>query len=114
MVPTIVLLGGGVALGKRRLLQLRSAAEDANVRHLELAAEQAALRRVATAVASERSAGEIYALVSAEAADLLGAEASGVLRFDSAESLTVLGAQGPPDGTYPVGKAVPVLSGVPA
>src|SRR4051794_5782978 len=105
MVPTFVLLGGAVSLGKRRLLHLRTAADD-------LADEQAALRRLATAVAAEPSADQIYELVSREAADLLGANASGVLRFDDEDSLTVLGAFSPEgSSTYNAGQSVPVRPG---
>jgi diguanylate cyclase (GGDEF)-like protein len=114
MVPVFVLLGGAVALGKRRLLQLRSASEDATERHRELAAEQAALRRVATAVAAERTADEIYRVVSDEAAELLGADGAGVLRFQSPDELVIVGAHtGPAAGAlvYGVGEHVPVLPG---
>ena len=112
MVPVFVLLGGAVSLGKRRLLELRSAAERATERHRELAAEQAALRRLATAVAAERTADEIYDVVSVEAAELLGADAAGVLRFESPDELIILGAHtGPRTGAlvYRVGERVPVL-----
>ena len=114
MVPVFVLLGGAVALGKRRLLQLRSASEDATERHRELAAEQAALRRLATAVAAEGTADEIYRLVSDEAAELLGADGAGVLRFDSPDELVIVGAHtGPAAGAlvYSVGQHVPVVPG---
>jgi diguanylate cyclase (GGDEF)-like protein len=112
MVPVFVLLGGAVALGKRRLLELRSAAERATEGHRELAAEQAALRRLATAVAAEQSADEIYGIVSREAAKLLGADASGVLRIESPDELTVLGAESPAGTpTYRIGQTVPVQRG---
>lgn len=112
MVPTFVLLGGGVAAGKSRLLQLRAQAERATERHRALAAEQAVLRRLATAVAAERGPEEIYRLVSVEAAEMLGADASGVLRFDSPEQTTVLGAYSRSgQRSYPVGQAVPVRPG---
>jgi diguanylate cyclase (GGDEF)-like protein len=114
MVPVFVLLGGAVALGKRRLIELRGAAEDAKEQHRALAAEQTALRRLATAIAAENSAEEIYGLVSVEAAALLGADAAGVLRFDSPEELVIVGAEtGPAVGelAYRVGERVPVLPG---
>jgi diguanylate cyclase (GGDEF)-like protein len=114
MVPVFLLLGGAVALGKRRLLELRSAAEQATEGHRELADEQAALRRLATAVAAERTADEIYAIVSTEAAELLGAVAAGVLRFESPDELVIVGAQTGPDTghvVYRVGERVPVLPG---
>jgi diguanylate cyclase (GGDEF)-like protein len=112
MVPVFVLLGGAVALGKRRLLELRAAAERATESHRELAGEQAALRRLATAVAAEQTADEIYGMVSVEAAELLGADASGVLRFEGPDGLTVLGAHSTTGtATYEVGRRVPVRPG---
>jgi diguanylate cyclase (GGDEF)-like protein len=112
MVPVFLLLGGSVALGKRRLTELRAAAEEATQRHRALAAEQAALRRLATAVAAEKTADEIYRVVSVEAAGLLGADAAGVLRFESADELVIVGADpGPSTGPllYEVGQRVPVV-----
>jgi diguanylate cyclase (GGDEF)-like protein len=114
IVPVFVLLGGAVSLGKQRLLQLRSAAEEATERHRELAAEHGALRRLATAVASEQRADEIYKVVSLEAAQLLGADGAGVLRFEADDELTIVGAHtGPDTGSliYQVGERVPVLPG---
>jgi diguanylate cyclase (GGDEF)-like protein len=112
MVPVFILLGGAVSLGKRRLLQLRAAAEDATERHRVLADEQAALRRLATAVAAERTADEIYRVVSVEAAELLGAEAAGVLRIDDATECTVVGEHSPPGtATYEIGHRVTVRPG---
>ena len=112
MVPTFVLLGGAVSLGKRRLLHLRAAAEEATERHRELADEQAALRRLATAVAAEPAPEEIYELVSRETLALLGADGSGVLRFDSESELTVIGAaSGLGSSTYEVGQRVAVRPG---
>ncbi|HEX6713198.1 MAG TPA: diguanylate cyclase [Thermoleophilaceae bacterium] len=111
MVPVFVLLGGAVSLGKQRLLQLRTAAEEATERHRELAAEQAALRRLATAGAAEQTADEIYKVVSLEAAQLLGADAAGVLRFEGEDELIIVGAHtGPDTGSliYRVGERVPV------
>lgn len=58
-----------------------------------LAAEQAALRRVATQVATEAAPEEIFALVAREAAGLLDVEAAIVARF-SAEGATVVGSFG--------------------
>lgn len=58
-----------------------------------LAAEQAALRRVATEVAAEAAPEEIFALVAREAAGLLGVEAAIVARY-TAEGATVVGSFG--------------------
>ena len=54
-----------------------------------LAAEQAALRRVATAVAAEAPPEEVFALVAREVASLLGAAAGGVVRFGPEEGVVV-------------------------
>src|SRR4051794_27969340 len=109
IVPTFLLLGGAVAVGKRRLLELRAAAEVATERHRALADEQAALRRLATAVAGAEGPDDIFRLVSIETADLLGADASGVLRFEGDFELIVLGAHSRgATGTYAVGQRVPV------
>jgi diguanylate cyclase (GGDEF)-like protein len=112
MVPVFVLLGGAVALGKRRLIELRAAAEDMKEQHRALASEQAALRRLATAVAAEKTPDEIYAVVSTEAAGLLGADAAGVLRLESPGEVVIVGAETGPIASelaYRVGDRVPVL-----
>ena len=44
--------------------------------------EQAALRRVATAVAADAATAEVLDMVAREAAELIGAEAAGVVRFE--------------------------------
>jgi diguanylate cyclase (GGDEF)-like protein/PAS domain S-box-containing protein len=57
--------------------------------------EQAALRRVATAVAEHRDQPALLALVARETAELIGAEAAGVVRFDDALTGTVMGVHAP-------------------
>lgn len=54
--------------------------------------EQAALRRIATMVAAEVAPGLVFAGVSEEAAQLVGAESAAVVRFDTPTQGTVLGA----------------------
>ncbi len=54
-----------------------------------LAAEQAALRRVATAVAAEAPPEEVFALVAREVASLLGAAAGTVVSFGPQEGVVV-------------------------
>jgi signal transduction histidine kinase len=56
------------------------------------AEEQAALRRVATLVATGTAPEDVYAAVAAEAGRLLGADLTGVARYEPGEMLTVLGA----------------------
>jgi signal transduction histidine kinase len=52
--------------------------------------EQSALRRVATLVAHQAAADEIFASVAAEVARLLGADRGAVCRYESDESMTVM------------------------
>ena len=55
-----------------------------------LAAEQAALRRVATLVARGVPPEEVFAVVTAEAGQLLGAQLAGMGRYESDQAVTVL------------------------
>ena len=57
-----------------------------------LAAEQAALRRVATLVARGVRPEEVFAAVTAEAGQLLGAHLAGMGRYESNRTITVLAA----------------------
>jgi diguanylate cyclase (GGDEF)-like protein len=70
-----------------------------------LAAEQAALRRVATAVAGNAEPDDIFVLVAREVAELLGAEASVICRFEGSGA-TVVGASG--GHAFQPGRAVPL------
>jgi signal transduction histidine kinase len=72
--------------------------EDDSERHASelalrrLADEQAALRRVATAVAAEGDPGRLFELVSAEVGRLLGAETAHLIRYDDdGEVATIVG-----------------------
>jgi signal transduction histidine kinase len=58
----------------------------------EIAAELAALRRVATLVARGVCHGELFAMVSQEFARLAGADAAALLRFETDETITLLAA----------------------
>jgi GAF domain-containing protein len=63
--------------------------------HVELrgyAGEQAALRRVATLVAGGAPPEEVFSAVAAEAGLLLGADLTGVARYDPGGAVTVVGA----------------------
>ncbi|HET6549192.1 MAG TPA: PAS domain S-box protein, partial [Solirubrobacter sp.] len=69
-----------------------------------LAAEQAALRRVATAVASESDPRDAFAVVTEQVARLLGAESATLVRFDDGNAIAVgawneEGVRGVPLGT---------------
>src|SRR3954452_1965436 len=76
------------------------------LRHL--ADEQAALRRVATLVAGEPSPGEVFHAAAAEAARVLGADATWVLGLDPDGTVIVLAVQGPGSNLLAVGSQVRV------
>jgi PAS domain S-box-containing protein len=71
-----------------RDLTERQAAERALLR---AAQEQAALRRVATAVAAETAPREIFALVTEEVGRLLGAQSANLIRYNGDGTAVVLG-----------------------
>ncbi len=109
VIPTYFVLGLGILTGKEQLIDQSTRAE-------RLAGEQAALRRVATAVAAGISA---YTVVAEEAAHLLGASGGTILRFaDRGEGLTgeIVGSWATrpggliPDGTSFLVADSPVLS----
>jgi signal transduction histidine kinase len=69
-----------------------------------LAGEQAALRRVATLVASEAEPSRVFEQVTEEVGRLLGLPGANVMQYDGARTATVVGAwseEGPP--RFPVG-----------
>ena len=72
-----------------------------------LADEQAALRRVATAVAAEREPEELFSLVIEEVGRLLEAQSSNMLRYDGNGDATVIGGWSA-DGvqSVPIGSTV--------
>jgi signal transduction histidine kinase len=75
----------------------------------ELAAEQAALRRVATLVAENTAPSEVFACVCAEVGGVLAIESTNLTRFEEDGTQTVLGGwsvHGAP--VFPVGAGVPV------
>ena len=68
-----------------------------------LAAEQAALRRVATMVARGAAPADIFARVAEEMGSLLGADASAIYRFDASREGTVVASWGRVREVIPVG-----------
>jgi signal transduction histidine kinase len=68
-----------------------------------LAEEQAALRRVATLVARGVPPEEVFAAVTAEVGQLLGAESTGLGRYDADGLVTVVAASGTAVASLPVG-----------
>jgi diguanylate cyclase (GGDEF)-like protein len=100
-----LVLGATIASGKQLMRTVRARAE-------LLAAEQGALRRVATAVIEGQTAEAIFELVAREAAALLRVGAAGILRFDSAEQATVMGSWADhAGGRYERGTVIPVRPG---
>ena len=85
--PAFVFLGAAVITAKRYMWTLRGEAEG-------LAAEQGALRRVATAVVEGEPAENFYALVAEEVGGLVGGDIAGVLRIEPGGQAQVLGAWG--------------------
>jgi signal transduction histidine kinase len=68
-----------------------------------LAEEQAALRRVATLVAGQAGADDIFAAVAEEVVRLLGADLGGVARYEPDESLTLVAESHGEGGGLPIG-----------
>ncbi|HLJ02088.1 MAG TPA: diguanylate cyclase [Solirubrobacteraceae bacterium] len=103
--PAYLAVGLAVNTGKRRIWALHSRAE-------LLAAEQSAMRRVATAVVDGEAAETIYSLVASELAELLRCGGSGILRLQDDQALLVVGSYGErPEGRYQPGTTVRVLPG---
>jgi signal transduction histidine kinase len=71
-----------------------------------LAREQAALRRVATLVASQAAADDIFTAVAEEVARLLQADLGGVTMYEPDQSLTLVAAWGEGRKLVPVGTRV--------
>jgi signal transduction histidine kinase len=69
-----------------------------------LADEQAALRRVATLVAQGVSATEVFDAVAAEMRELLGADSTHLLRYESDGAATVVAVNGDPGVEMAAGK----------
>ena len=80
--------GSPIYCGYLRDVTERRAAEQA-LHHL--AEEQAALRRVATAVAAEREPRRVFGLVAEEVGRLLGAQSANLVRYEGDETATVVG-----------------------
>jgi PAS domain S-box-containing protein len=76
----------------------------------QMADEQAALRRVATAVAAELPPQRVFGLITEEVGRLLGARIANMLRYEGDGTATVVGAWSEGYETVPVGDVV-VLDG---
>ncbi len=73
-----------------------------------LVEEQAALRRVATLVARESPAAEVFAAVAEELARLLGAKSTVLWRYEDDETATLAGDWGELAGPAPIGQRFPL------
>jgi signal transduction histidine kinase len=97
--------------------RLGSFAEAANARARRearrLADEQAALRRVATLVARERSADEVFDAIADEMRALLNVEDVRLARY-AGDELEVVAMSGPDVGITPVGTRLPLTDGLSA
>ncbi|HEY5431034.1 MAG TPA: sensor domain-containing diguanylate cyclase [Solirubrobacteraceae bacterium] len=103
--PAFIVLGSAIVIGKRFMWTLRRRAQ-------RLAAEQGAMRRVATAVVSGEPAAAFYELVSLEAGQLLEASGAGILRLDEPDAAIILGSWAQrPELQYEVGARFPVAPG---
>lgn len=82
----------------------RSASEEAERR---LAAEQAALRRIATLVAGDTTPDRVFGEVTAEAGQAIGAGAASLARFDTGDTATFVGAWSQAGAlAFPVGSSI--------
>ena len=78
---------------------------------MSVAAEQAALRRVAMLVAGHAPADEVFALVTVELGRLLQVDVVRTIRFEPDGSATVMAATGGPAERMPPGTNMPVAPG---
>jgi signal transduction histidine kinase len=79
--------------------ETRRRAQESEVQARDLASEQAALRRVATLVATEPGPDTVFEVVTREVGELLGLDLSALLRYESDGTATVAGGwsrSGPP------------------
>jgi signal transduction histidine kinase len=81
---------------------------EARTEQQRLAAQQAALRRVATLVAQAAAPTKVFDAVIVEVAQLLGAAQVGMMRYDSAEHATIVAQRGQDSAVVRVGMPVPL------
>jgi diguanylate cyclase (GGDEF)-like protein len=102
--PAFIALGSAIVVGKGFLVRVRRQAE-------RLAAEQGALRRVATAVVTGEPADRFYGIVAVEAGQLLAAGSAAILRLDGSDQATILGCWARDlHRTYRVGETFPLAA----
>jgi signal transduction histidine kinase len=73
-----------------------------------LAREQAALHRVATIVARGEPPSTVFAVVTKEAGQVLGADMTRLIRYEAAGTTRVVGVWGGPDEVLPIGDRWPI------
>ena len=81
---------------------------EARAEQERLAAQQAALRRVATLVAQAGTPTGVFDAVIAEVAQLLGAAQVGMMRYDSPEQATIVAQRGQNPAVVQVGMRIPL------
>jgi signal transduction histidine kinase len=107
MVAAGTYLGAAVVVGHVADLAGRNAAVS-EAQRATLAGEQAALRRVATVVANERSMPETFFAVTDEVRTLLGLDATVLVRYDGDGYATVMAISDGADIRPPSGRRVPL------
>jgi GAF domain-containing protein len=90
------------------LLETAIANAEARAEVTRLAQEQAALRRVATLVASQASQAEVFEAVAIEIGKLLGTEVIRMVRYEDDRAGVVVASAGKAEDLYPVGSRVPL------
>ena len=97
-VDLVVYLGAGVLIGQLGAVAVRRATRSESAR-TAMAAEQAALRRVATLVARGVPPSDVFAAVARESGQLLGVHATHMARFD-ADGAAIAVSSWSPGGTH--------------
>jgi hypothetical protein len=100
VLPGLAAIAATVAIGRQALDALLGATATS-------AREHRALLAVATAVADGRRRDDLHAIVAEEAAGVLGADASAILRYDG-DSTEVMGSWSRDMPRYPAGTVLPV------
>jgi signal transduction histidine kinase len=98
LLDLLIFLGVGVLLGQLAANAVRRARRSERAR-AAIAAEQAALRRVATLVARGVPPDQVFAAVAREVAEVLGVHATHMARYDASGMATGVGSWSP-GGTH--------------
>jgi signal transduction histidine kinase len=99
-------LVAGVLLGQLAAHDRRRAEASERARRA-LAEEQAALRRVATAVARQPSPAEVFSLVTSEVAQLLGTDVTSMLRYETDGTAVIIATTSEAGIRVPIGTRLP-------